>query len=625
MNKSLTLLQSVLDVSNRAQITTAAEIDLSRDEDSVQSVGSLATKDGLIIYAGINSSEKEQAQGKNEHLRSFEVKYPPRKKQKTEKTDGEADKGQWSQLGKSSLFKAAPASKDSPYQRILRLSPSQRRESGSKRIGAIATGFAKPSQVIVFDATSSVPSSKDVLASIDLPDRAEANDLDIAEPEETEFSVAYCTDYHIFEQTLKYDFKSKKTEKTPKGPRRVVQTPDSSEIAARPKYRCLRFLNSQNVIALINLPNKKGAELKVYHLYPTGPAMLMQTKKLPGHIKQASSMDVCALDPDNNGNQQFAIAVAGQDISIEVYTTNYQHGTDTFSPFASYITLRDVHENQMTKICFSPFHSPPRATDASTGKNGEPVQGTPHPGPQYIRLASVSFGNSVVVDTFPLSPLEPSNIRSRYVLSRANDETWMKVAYVAIVTFVVLVFAFLFQSFRTGFVDDNNVGLFGFLPKNVREFLHEPAMAAYGGTRVEIIDSATSIVAEAAPTAFGRLQARMLSHEIEPEVLPSSSDATKDDETTRDPKKGLIIRSAPEGMGGVTVDVHPDKEAYRERDADAKHWHELDEEQKDRWKERLMKAGEWAEAEGEKVLFGVLFSEYAGLVGEGVGNILREL
>lgn len=591
-------------------------------------MGSLATKDGLILLAGINSSEKEQAEGKNEHLRSFEVKYPPRKKLKTDSSDSDAEKGQWKQLGQSSLFKTAPTSKDKPYQRLLRLSPSQRRESGSKRIGAIATGFAKPSQVIVFDATSSPPTSKDVLTSIDLPERAEANDLDIAEPEEAEFSVVYCTDYHIYEQTLKYDFKSKKTEKTPKGPRRVVQTPDSSGVEQRSKYRCIRFLNPQNVIALINLPNKKGAELKVYHLYPTGPAMLMQTKKLPGHIKQASTMDVCALDPDNNGNQQFAVAVAGQDISIEVYTTSYRHGTDTFSPFASYITLRDVHKNQMTKICFSPFHSPARASEAKTGANGEPVPGTPHPSPQYIRLASVSFGNSVVVDTFPLSPLDPSNTRSRYVLSRSSDETWIKVAYAAILGLVVLVFAFLIQSFRTGFTDDQTVGLFGILPQNIRSFLNEPALAAYGGTRVEIIDSATSVIAQAAPTAFGRLQARMSTHQIEPHA-PSSPDSSEPDEnetpTERERKKALIVRSAPEGMDGVTVDVHPDREAYRERDAEAKHWHELDEDQKVQWKDRLKKAGEWAEAEGEKVLFGVLFSEYAGLVGEGIGNVLREL
>lgn len=573
------------------------------------------------MFAGINSSEKDQAAGKNEHFRSFEIKYPPRKKQRTA-ADAENDaQEQHKLLGKRNLFKPTSAKNES-YQRILRLSPSQRRESGSKRIGAIGTSLAEQSQVIVFDATSAVPGPDDVLTSIDLPERAEANDLDIAEPERSVFSVAYCTDYHIYEQTFNYDFNTKKTEKTPKGPRRVIATPDSAEIKARSKFRCLRFLNSQNVIALLNLPNKSGVELRVFHLYPTGPAMHMQTKKLPSRIKASASLDVCALDTDSNGNQQFAIAVAGQDISIEVYTTNYQSATDTFSKLTSYMSLRDVHAQQMTKLCFSPFHSPLRSTTSTT--NGE-ASTTPHPGPQYIRLASISYGHTVVVDTLPLSPFSPTDRNSRYVLTHPSNEAWMKAAYGIIIALVVLVSAFLLQAFRTGFADDKAVGAFGFLPANVRKFLDEPAAAAYGGRKVEIVDSASSVVVQAAPTAFGRLQARLASHNMVP--LPSSSSTAPGDagSDAAPPQKALVLRAAPERMGGVTVDIHPDKSAYVAKDAEAKHWHEMDSTTQGRWKERLQQAGEWAEAEGEKVLFGVLFSEYAGLVGEGVANVVREL
>lgn len=65
-----------------------------------------------------------------------------------------------------------------------------------------------------------------------------------------------------------------------------------------------------------------------------------------------------------------------------------------------------------------------------------------------------------------------------------------------------------------------------------------------------------------------------------------------------------------------SVDVHPDKQQYLKHDMEAKHWQDLDEHQQAAWKERLIKAGEWVEGEGEKVLIGVLFSEYAGLVGQ---------
>jgi hypothetical protein len=183
----------------------------------------------------------------------------------------------------------------------------------------------------------------------------------------------------------------------------------------------------------------------------------------------------------------------------------------------------------------------------------------------------------------------------------------------------VLVSAFLIQSFRTGFADEKALGIFGMLPQSAREFLDQPAEAAYNKKRVPIVSTASSVIAEAVPTAFGRLQQRLWQYDLHPTA--SSAPSAEEDEK----QKALIVRSAPEGMGGVTVDLHPDKETYRARDAEAKHWDELDDEAKIRWKDRLMKAGEWAEAEGEKVLFGVLFSEYAGLVGEGVGQILREL
>ncbi|KAK3713926.1 hypothetical protein LTR37_008176 [Vermiconidia calcicola] len=587
---------SVLDVSDRASITTAVDIELTRDEDSVQSVANLATRDGLIVFAGINSSEADQNAGKNEHFRSFDVKYPPRKKQKTEESEKGAEKGQWKSIGKRSLFRPSTAAKKETYQRILRLSLSQKRESGSRRIGAIATGLARDSQVIVFNATNATPDASDILTSIDLPERAEAADLDIIESAESEFSVSYCTDYDIYEQSYKYDFRTKKTEKTPRGPRRVHRMPDSESATSKASFRCLRFLNAQNVVALVNKPNKSGAELRVFHLYPTGPAIQIRSHKLPSRIKQASSLDVCALDADKKGNQQFAIAVAGQDISIEVFTTNFQPATDTFSAFRSYITLRGVHEHQMTKVCFSPFHTP---AEPSAEKKTTPQQ-------QFVRLASVSYGNSVVVDTFPLTPLEPADKKSRYVLSHPGDEKFAKWAYIVIISMVVLVTAFLLQSFGTGGFSTDTTGPFSFLPSNMRSFLDQPAYS-------HATTSLGTTPIQAHPTAIGRLQSRISNHNI-----PTASSDNK--------QKALLVRAPPhEGQGGVTVDIHPDKEAYRAKDSEAKHWHELSEEQKVRWMGRLKQAGEWAEAEGEKVLWGVLFSEYAGLVGEGVRGFVGEL
>ncbi|KAK1066862.1 hypothetical protein LTR74_006912 [Friedmanniomyces endolithicus] len=596
---------SVLDVSNRAAIATALELDLSRDEDSVQSLGSLATKDGLITFAGINSSQADQNAGKNEHLRTFEVKYPPRKRQRTDISDGD-EKGKIEGMGKRSLFKRSTAPKSETYQRGLRLSPAQKRESGSKRIGAVATGMAKDSEIVVFDATSATPQDADIITRIDLPEGDEAADMDIAEPDTSEFSLAYCTDYDIYEQTYKYDFTAKEAEKTPKGPRRVHQMPYPDAANANPKsrskFRCIRFLNSQNLVTLSNKPNKSGAELRIFHLYPTGPATLLLTKSLPSRIKSAASMDVCALDADKSGNQQVAIAVAGSDISIEIYVTNYQHATDTFSPFRSYVTLRDVHKHQMTKLCFSPFHSPSRAPDpepASTGPNGEPIppkepQPAMHPGPQYIRLASVSYGNTVVVDTLPLSPLEPQNKHSRYVLSHPSDERFTTVAYIAVITMIVLVTAFLLQSFLTGFSESES-GPFSLLPQNFRHFLDKPANAARG-VQYELASKVESAVPSNLPVVKARLRDLLATH--------GGSES-----------KALVVRDGGDSTS-LSVDVHPDREAYLKQDTAAMHWDQLSREQQAGWKAKLVQTGEWTVEEGETVLKGVLFSGYAGMVGQ---------
>ncbi|GAB7362148.1 hypothetical protein MBLNU230_g2174t1 [Neophaeotheca triangularis] len=589
---------SVLDVSNRREITTAADITLSRDEDSVQSLASLAKPDGLIAFAGINSSQADQDAGKNEHLRSFAINYPPRKKQKTEeKEQDDGGEGSVTPLGKRTLFKAKAGPKAETYQRLVRLSPARKDSAGSKRIGAIATGLAKDSEVVVFNATNTAPDEADVIARLQPP--TEVNDLDIAEPIRSEFSVCYCTDYDIYEQLYAYDFTTKKVEKTPKGPRRIYQTPAPAEneaSRARPKFRALRFLNAHNVAVLANKPNRSGSELRVFHLYPTGPAALVLQKTLPSHFKQAVSMDVCTLDADKDGHRQIAVAVAGQDISIEVFTVNYNRHTDTFSPFRPYLAMRDVHPQQITKICFSPFHSPSRSISEDGDSKAEKV---PPQTPQYIRLASVSYGNTVVVDTFPLQPLDPQKPSSRYVLSHPTDEKFAWYGNIGLISLAVLVAAILLQP-----------------------FIAPQSAPAYGLTNLLPTKVPGSIFANNVP----------LHHQQPPNPLPTDIPGRRRLLTllrehhaagpSDDGKQKALIVRHEQGLG-LTVDVHPDKAKYLSKDTDAKHWDELSEGQRSWWREQLVNAGEWTEHEGEKILKSILFSEYAGFVGHAAREAMR--
>jgi hypothetical protein len=486
---------------------------------------------------------------------------------------------------------------------LLRLSPVQKRDAPGKRIGAIASGLAKDHEVIVFNATVAIPEDKDIITRITLPEKSEAADLDITVTDESDFSVAYCDDNNIYEQTYRYDFDKKKAEKRPIGPRRAYQMPvpeGFQKPSSRPKFRCLRFLNAENVVALVNKPNKGGAELRVYHLYPTGPAMEMMVKPLPRRIKQASSIDVCAFDADKNGNRQFAIAVAGQDISIEIYTINFQSATDTFSSIHSYQTLTDVHGQQMTKIVWSPFFSPARAADSDSEK----IAASAAPGPQYARLASVSYGNTLVIDTFPIKPLDSKSKDSRYVLSHPSDERMWKFVYIAMISVIVLMVAAVLQTFTADIAESPTA--LRFLPPGARQYFVPESSSADPTTITHTLTQTVHRVVPETNTADADLLR---------DVISEHHANAEDVETT-----AIVVSDGAPGEG-ISVEVNGDKAAYLEDNAHAKHWHELNDKQKSYWKNKLKKAGQWAEHEGESVLKGVLWSTYAQVAAE----VLREL
>ncbi|PSK42203.1 Guanine nucleotide-exchange factor SEC12 [Elsinoe australis] len=570
---------TLLDTTSRSTLDVAGEIELSRDEDSVTSLANLASKDGLISLTGINSSEAEQKAGKNEHLRAFDVRYPKRRrKNDTDEKDAKEEQGSISLIGKSSLFKPAQGPKPEQYQRLLRLSPAQRSETGSKRIGAVATGLAEQSQLVVFDATKTPVGESEIIHRLDLEN--EAADLDI-NAMGSEFAIAWCTDYSVYEQTVAYDFSTKKKELTPKGPRNMhtlSKEDKAGKVQIRPKYRSIRFLTDHHLLVLSNLPNKSGAELSIMHVYPTGPAAVLFHKVLPSHIKQSAGMDVCALDADKNGSRQIVVAVAGQDISIEVYTINYTRQTDTFTPFKNFTTLRDVHPLQMTALRFAPFFSPDPKSP---------------PKDQYVRLASVSMGNTVVVDTFALQPLEPKG-KSRYVLSHPADEKWTQTAYIALISLVVLVSAILLQSM---FFPEQGQALMQRLPPSVRRILD--------GSAAESIKQRAP-----QPTYDPAVATRKLRDILHLHRSEGSS-------------KAVVLRTPPQGSTALDVEVIPDKAEYLKKDDQARHWHELEEHEQQSWKEALIRAGEWTVDEGEAVLKGILFSSYAGLVGQVAGEAIR--
>ena len=334
---------TLFDFSSRApSVQSIAEIDASED-DSVTCLANLATKDGLILYAGINGSEEERLKAKNEHFRAFEVQFPK------SKVAGEKADGTISLLSKTSLFKPPQSinAKKEGYQRLVRLSTPQRSASNTpnRRIGAIASSLAgDENEVVIFSATSNKPQNEDIIGRIALHKGQEANDIDIFAQEEGQFQIAYVVDQEVYVQDVNYDFSAR----MPKGKnehRKVYTVPhlDPSENKVRSKLRCVRWLSPKHLLLLSNKPNRTGVELLLLHLYEEGPASIISRKKLPRNVKGATDMDVALLDADSDGAYQIAIAIGAIDISLSVYTMDY-HGPvrDSLSSFHAFNSYENV-------------------------------------------------------------------------------------------------------------------------------------------------------------------------------------------------------------------------------------------------------------------------------------------
>lgn len=633
--------QTLLDVSNPAEITTAAELDLSTDEDSVTCLANLASKDGLIALAGLNSGTKDVEAGKNEHFRAFQIHYPRRAERgspKKGKSKGAAKKeaveGRIHLVSKTSLFKPAEGPKKETYQRIVRLSPARRSSTtASKRLGAIATGLAEESEIIVFNATTIEPTESDVVQRINPRSNAEAEDLDLVGMQEGDFRLAFATAYDVYKQDIEYDFDQRRARKRLKEPEKLysVPPPDAFEGPGRPKFRALRFLTPNHVLLLANLPAKKGAELLILKIFPTGPGEVILRRKLARHVKATTGMDVCALDADPvTGARQIVVAVAGQDISVSLFTLDYS-GTksDSLSTFRTFSVLKDVHPLQITKIVLSPFHSP-ASTPAEPGPNSSPKknrrvqdQQQRNPGPQCIHLATTSMGNTVVVDTLPLQRTAASDKSTRYILSSVRSAALQTGASAFVAGVVALVILLLFQSFMAINYPDSAIGQLRFdqyVPEQIRHVLS--SLVPPGSRRFAALHDVEDIVTH---PLHSRHRISDLLHNLSTHA-PAASIAPVVDPCVA----AIVVRPSEETLDpanpdavSLSTEVHPDADSVLRKDAEAKRWEELNAKEKEVWRKRLVIAGAWAVEEGETVLKGIFFSSYAGAVGDIVAEALK--
>lgn len=602
--------QTLLNATRREELSEVVEIELSRDEDSVTSLAiSQSSETSVTALAGINSSEADQKAGKNQHLRSFRLEYPPRRR-----ADGDAEKsipytGKTEALGQTALFSKPQGEKDGIYQRIVRLSPL--RNSSQRPVAAISTGLALKGEICVFQSDSSL-TNVDVLGRISL-DEEEAADIDIWSGEEADTAVlSYCTSLKVFIYAISLSTSSVISHL----PVYAVPVPEAFKSPARPKLRSLRFLSPRHILLLANRPQRAGADLIVLKLDRIGSAgnSTLQ-KRLNKSTKAANGLEVCFLSTSPTGERQILIAVAGQDGSIELLTMEYspKKGLGTFKP---YTIIRDIHPASITKLAFSTFHPPPYPITSSTR-------------PQSVKLASVSVGQTVVIHTLVLKPYPPpsdKNTTPRYILatSPTSSQTLQNTFSVFMAIVVIGIAAVLLQAFTEIRFGLNSysypyLGASKWISPDIQALIQRP-FRVIPSSIIDSDEPVASVVSEAAASAPSKLSA-LLSAQMHAAQQTQTQTGSEDTEAPSQSHAIIVRPNADPASLDVSTELHPaGSSSSGDEDSTVTKWEDLSTEVQKSWLKRLKDGGHWVEEQGEAVLKGVFFAEVAGAVAGAVGG-----
>ncbi|KFY94911.1 hypothetical protein V500_02999 [Pseudogymnoascus sp. VKM F-4518 (FW-2643)] len=589
---------SVLDASEPDNLGEIAEAELSKEEDNPTSLAVSKTVSGFtFIYAGVNSSTKDVEKGNNEHFRVYALG----KKQK---------KGSpiIQEVSREQLF---VSNDKATYQRLLRLSrPSEKGD----QLGVVATGFANPSRLAIFD-TADGKKSLSSRGVIELD--KEAEDVDIIQTGPEEYRVAYCDNHSIFLKTISpkadlenatsiYDMPGSVGEREPGSP------PPSS-------FRSLRFLTPNFLAVLINNPARTGAQIRIMRItlepigYVAAPA---QTLFLPKKVTQATGLAVANLNPPPvaggvQDNTRFVLAAADQ-AAISIATLEYQvsHAVTLMSQPKLLTRVEDVHPMQITGLAFAPF----TPTDKESSD-------------QTLRLASVSVGNTVVVQSIPLSfsqekkqyhvALKPARTAPAFGVRNA-------ISVLAIVAIGILLQTILELSGHSPAI----LGAEERLPTVIHNYLNtrEPAHWQRPNEGAGSGGAATYEAFADHPVASILAALRSEAAEGQPIVMrPAVGERGADEETE---KLATFNAGDEEGAreeierdfraGPIDARLHDEEEHGPH---DGRTWEELGEEQKKAWEKRLREMGHWAGDLPETLFKGVLFSEIAGAVGRGIAGM----
>jgi hypothetical protein len=551
------------------------------------------------VYAGVNSSPEDVGKGKNIHFRVFGIEAAAAKgKGKGKgKAKAEAQKPAASnitEISRASLFQGKEIN---TYQRILRLSkpyPSQ------PQLGAVATGLAKNSEIVLFDTSAtSPPNSRGSVQS-----NKEAVDVDFIQTGEGEHLFAYCDVHDIYVKKISAEADNEE-------PNLVYDTPGSKshEKVTVPAFRALRWLTKDLILMLTNIHSNGGVVLQILRTPPSGKGQsrIAQSIRLPSRFTKATEVAVANLTPPLSPSApqdytQFVIAVAAQDFSISLFKVDLQveGGVTLPTTIKPFRTFNAVHPFTITSLSFSNFVPPAHPITASTP-------------PQHLKLASVSASNTIVVHTLPLFPVPLSVKRGqsrtpRYVVALPSTTAAFGMG-IMISTIAILLGAIFIQGLlevRGGvpvWINARN-----HVPLRIQELLGRPYEfpSGYNSIPTSVPSGYNHHLGVSTDSSEGGSALRL------PEFFEKVKAGGPDDVYV------ITHYDSPDGEdSGVKAHLH-DEETHGPHGG--KTWDELNHKQKEGWKQKLKDAGYWAEDMGETILKGVVFGELAGAVGQAVGG-----
>jgi prolactin regulatory element-binding protein len=215
-------------------------------------------------------------------------------------------------------------------------------------------------------------------------------------------------------------------------------------------------------------------------------------------------------------------------------------------------------------------------------------------GPQYLRLATTSLGNTISVETFETIEISAGTDKARHVIQTARTRRLYAGATYLVIAMVVAAMALMIQSL----VDPEGSLTSSLIPAQYRGYAGNTFGEAHRSKR-----HAAALNNVDTPAVKVERRIRDLLHLHNPPANPAAAE------------KALVIHHDPDSEE-VSTEVHEGHEAVLKKHAAAKKWDELSKEDQLRWKKKLSDAGMWAVDEGETILKSIFFGQIGGLVGQ---------